>query len=72
MAFGVRRRGCLALGINLQDNGSSDEVLVREVGARLGEDNVDLSLSSFRDHIDLVVLVAGCDSDLDGELQEQD
>lgn len=72
MAFGVRRRGCLALGINLQDSGTGDEVLVREIGARLGEDNVDLPHGSFRDRIDLVVLAAGCDSDLDRELQEQD
>jgi hypothetical protein len=45
-------------------------LLVGEVGARLGEDDVDLPHGSFRDHINLIVLVSGCDSDLNGELQE--
>ncbi len=70
VAFGVRRRGCLTLGVNLQDSGTSDNLLVGEVGARLGEDDVNLPHGSFRDHINLIVLVPGCDSDLNGELQE--
>lgn len=62
------RRGCLALGVNLQDSGPSDDLLVGEVGARLGEDDIDLAHGSVGNSIDLVVLVAGCDSDWNGEL----
>ena len=69
MAFRVRRARRFVLGVDLQDGRSGDDVFVREIGGRFGEDDVDLAHGTRGDGVDLVVFVAGRDADLDWELE---
>ena len=71
MALWMRRARRLVLGIDLQDGRAGNDILIVELGCRLGEHDVDLADSADRDGVDLVVLVAGCDADFDWELDTE-
>ena len=71
MTLGMRRTRRLILGIDLQNRGPGNDMLVIELSRRLGEHDVDLADGAERNSIDLVVLVAGRDADLDGELKHR-
>ena len=68
MALRMRCRGCLALGVDLQDRRTGNDALVIDLGVRFGEHDVDLAEGAGGDGVDLEVFVAGCDADLDREL----
>ncbi len=66
----MRLAGGHSLGVDLNDCGSGNNVLIREVGARLGQHDVSLALDAGRDPVNLIVAVALGDADLDVEFLE--
>lgn len=68
--LGVRCLGCLAFSIDLEDCWPGNDVFIRKIGLRFGQYDVDLARDSVWDSIDLVILVATGDSDLDRKLRE--
>lgn len=70
MALWVRCRGDHTLGVDFEDGWAGNDVLIVELGVRLGQGNVDLARDTGGDSVNLVVGVAGGDADLDGELHQ--
>ena len=69
-ALGMRLARDHSLGVNLQESRPSNDVLIREVRARLRQDHVRLSLHASRDLVNLVVATALRDADLDVKFLE--
>ena len=71
MAFRLRGRWSFVLGIDFEDGGTGNDILVVEHCGGLGKDDVDLADGTFRDGVDLVVFVASCNADLDRKLKHE-
>lgn len=71
MTLRMRCGGRLALGVDLQDRWTGNDVLVVDLGGGFGEHNVDLAEGAGGDGVDLEVFVAGCDADFDWELKRE-
>lgn len=71
MALGMRLRRRLTLGVDLEDSGTGNGVLVVEHGVGFRKGDVDLANGAHRDGVDFEVFVAGCYADFDWELDDR-
>lgn len=71
MALWVRCRGNHTLGVDLEDRRAGNDAFIVELGARLGQDDIDLACNAGGDSVNLVVGVAGSNADLNWELQKK-